>query len=246
MARLLALVRQIAVYVWFNIGGILVFPVFLLRPFNRNNDWYFGQLVGGVALKIMGITYELDHPEYFTSESKVWVANHQNSLDLFLLSFLVPKGTVVVGKKSLKWIPIFGQVFWLGGNFLIDRGNRSNALGVMDQVKDSLVENKGPVFVLPEGTRSRGSGLGKFKKGAFYTAIAAEVPVQAIVIPHFHQQINLGKWHAGHLKIKVLPPFPTKGKTFEQLDSFVDEVRNAFVKAIGEGRVESKAESTCA
>ena len=30
-------------------------------------------------------------------------------------------GTVIVGKKSLKWLPLVGQLYWLTGSLFIDR-----------------------------------------------------------------------------------------------------------------------------
>ncbi|XPE23115.1 1-acyl-sn-glycerol-3-phosphate acyltransferase [Shigella sonnei] len=62
--------------------------------------------------------------------------------------------------------PLFGQLYWLTGNFLIDRNNRTKAHGTCGS-SESL--QKTPYFHLdvPEGTRSRGRGLLPFKTGAF-------------------------------------------------------------------------------
>jgi len=49
----------------------------------------------------------------------IFLANHQNNFDLFTHTTAVPKGTVSLGKKSLAWMPLFGQIYWLSGNILI-------------------------------------------------------------------------------------------------------------------------------
>ena len=83
---------------------------------------------------MLGIKLELKyHPDALKVGPAVYVANHQNSYDLFTVPAMVPKNCVSVGKKSLKWIPFFGQLYWLSGNILIDRSNRSKAAGTISK-----------------------------------------------------------------------------------------------------------------
>ncbi len=49
----------------------------------------------------------------------IYIANHQNNYDMVTASNIVQPPTVTVGKKSLLWIPFFGQLYWLTGNLLI-------------------------------------------------------------------------------------------------------------------------------
>ena len=230
---LLAGLRIFIIYIWFNVASLITLIICMFRPFDKRNDWIFGKFVGGSAMKILGVTYEVDHPEWLDRSSKVIIANHQDSLDVFVLSHLMPQGTRAVGKKTLLWVPIFGQLFWLAGNFLINRGHHASALGTMDKVRDSLVNDEGPVFILPEGTRSRGKGLGKFKKGAFHVAIAAQAPIVAIVAPHFHKLVDIRKWKSAHIKINILPPFSTKGLTADDVDQLMAKVHKAYCDLLG-------------
>ncbi len=71
-------------------------------------------------------------------------------------------------------MPLFGQLYWLTGNILIDRANRSKAKGTIDQVVNSIKESDVSVWMFPEGTRSRGRGLLPFKTGAFHAAMVQE------------------------------------------------------------------------
>ncbi|WP_146493545.1 1-acylglycerol-3-phosphate O-acyltransferase, partial [Vibrio cyclitrophicus] len=113
-----------------------------------------------------GITLDIRNPEDANSRGQhVYVTNHQNSWDLFTISSAVTPKVVTVGKKSLAWMPLFGQLYWLTGNILIDRANRSKAVGTIDQVVNSLKGSDVSVWMFPEGTRSRGRGLLPFKTG---------------------------------------------------------------------------------
>ena len=75
-----------------------------------------------------------------------------------------------------------GELYWLTGNILIDRANRSKAMDTISQVAEQIKKNKVSVWMFPEGTRSRGRGLLPFKTGAFHAAIAAQVPIVPIPV----------------------------------------------------------------
>jgi 1-acyl-sn-glycerol-3-phosphate acyltransferase len=63
--------------------------------------------------------------------------------------------------------PVFGQLYWLTGNLLIDRNNRAKAHGTIAEVVNAFKKRKISFWMFPEGTRSRGRGLLPFKTGAF-------------------------------------------------------------------------------
>jgi 1-acyl-sn-glycerol-3-phosphate acyltransferase len=53
----------------------------------------------------------------------IYIANHQNNYDMVTAAIVLPP-TVTVGKKPAV-DPVFGQLYWLTGNLLIDRNNRA-------------------------------------------------------------------------------------------------------------------------
>ncbi|MCV5373396.1 1-acyl-sn-glycerol-3-phosphate acyltransferase, partial [Escherichia coli] len=76
--------------------------------------------------RVFGVKLELRIPEDAYSRGQhVYIANHQNNWDMFTVSAAVTPKVVTVGKTSLAWMPLFGQLYWLTGNILIDRANRS-------------------------------------------------------------------------------------------------------------------------
>ena len=119
-------------------------------------------------------------------------------------------GVVAVGKKSLLWLPFFGLIFWLSGNVLIDRSNRSRAIGTIGQVVDRIKHHGTSIWMFPEGTRSQGRGLLPFKAGAFHTAVQAEVPVVPIVCSSYFGQVDLNRWDNGEVLVEVMAPVCSK------------------------------------
>mgnify|MGYP002141976824 CR=1 FL=1 len=121
---MLYLLRLIALGLYFLVASAINFVICFARPFNPDNSRLCGWMYSAPALRLLGLTVRLETAGMLAQPNPfVIVANHQSNWDLFVLGCAVPRRTVSLGKKSLKWIPFFGQIYWLAGNILIDRGN---------------------------------------------------------------------------------------------------------------------------
>lgn len=202
----------------------------LLRPFHRNNVYHTAKYLGKIS-KILGFDVEVRVPDSVKNIGPaVYVANHQSNYDVFTMSNAVQPGTVTVGKKSLKWIPIFGQMYWLTGNILIDRKNTSKAMSTMNVTVNKITKNKLSVWMFPEGTRSKGRGLLPFKTGAFRTAIQANVPIVPICASNQEDTIKFGRWNNGKIIIELLDPIYINDDNRENARSISDQA-HALMKA---------------
>jgi len=148
---------------------------------------------------------------------------HQSSFDVFVIAS-GPINYSMIGKKSLFFLPLLGQLAYLWGHTPIDRSN-------LDRAKQSLhraleyVRKTGRSFgIFPEGTRSVVGRPIDFKKGAFHTAVEGGLPIIPIIV------YGAGElWHAkgymgspGEVFVRVLPPIHIQpGETHMQLKSRV-------------------------
>ncbi len=189
------------------------------------------------GMKILGLKQKIYDIENMKSSHGpvVYISNHQNNIDMFAAFALYPRKTITLGKKNIKYIPFFGQFFWLTGNFLVDRKNKAKAKSSMKKLNDRIKKEKINIWILPEGTRSRGRGLLPFKKGAFMTAIEIGVDIIPICFSSYGgDQIQLNSLRAGHVLTKVLPPFSTKGLTQDHLDAFKDNIYSQMKMTIAQ------------
>ncbi|MDP2561207.1 1-acylglycerol-3-phosphate O-acyltransferase [Psychrobium sp. 1_MG-2023] len=203
--------------------GILICVV---RPFHRNNTYTVSKLLSSMA-PLFGIKLLVRVPQDLTNTPKVIIGNHQNNFDLVTISGGVTPGVVSIGKKSLKWVPIFGQLYWLSGNILIDRKNKSRAAGTINQTADKMDKKNLSIWMFPEGTRSRGRGLLPFKTGAFHTAIQAQVPIIPIVLSstgHF----SLNRWNNGYAIVEHLPEIDTSSIDKSGIRDLAEQARQAM------------------
>jgi 1-acyl-sn-glycerol-3-phosphate acyltransferase len=219
----LLIARSIILFVLLSLAFVFAIVYCLLRPRHRDNVHVFAHIFGAVApvLGIKVINRCVD-PNVVKSPC-IYLSNHQNNFDLFTHTSAVPTGTVSLGKKSLAWMPLFGQIYWLSGNILIDRNNRNSAFDTMTKTIEKMKKDLLSVWIFPEGTRSRGRGLLPFKVGAFHTAIAAQVPVVP-VLASCQNHIKLNRWNNGVVIVEMMAPISTQGLGKTEAKSFCAEV----------------------
>lgn len=97
----------------------------------------------------------------------------------------------------------------LSKSIFLDRTNREGAIKQARQAAEDIHRKKTSVFIFPEGTRS---GVDKvdllpFKKGAFYMATQAKVPIIPIVVANYKEIYDPKKKHFGHGTIKIRSKF---------------------------------------
>lgn len=200
-------IRVFLLFFYFLLTAILGLVIGLARPFNPDNTRVCGRLFSWGSLKILGIRVDVEGREFLQNmQPCVVVANHQSNYDLFVHGKVVPRRTVSIGKRSLKYLPFFGQVYWLAGNILIDRSKSKESIGQMDEAIVALKQKDTSIWVFAEGTRNKGNGLLPFKKGAFHMAKQAGVHIQPICASTYAQQLDFSKWCSAHVIVRILPP----------------------------------------
>lgn len=205
---MLAVLRVLVIFVYFIVANVLLILMCIIRPFHRNHVYVIGKVYGFMS-KLVGINVELRVPESVKNGGPyVFIANHQNSYDLITVCSSAQKGVVTVGKKSLVMIPVFGWLYWLSGNILIDRRDSGRAKDTLLQTVTKIKQRRLSVFFFPEGTRSYGRGLLPFKTGAFRIALAANEPIVTISASNIHNKVKLNRWNNGTVLIDLSEPEP--------------------------------------
>lgn len=241
---MLAVIRIILMTLILVIISICSCLFCLIRPFHRDNVYHTAKYLGKVA-KVLGLDIEVRIPDSAKNMGPVvYICNHQNSYDIVTVSGAVQPGTVSVGKKSLKWIPFFGQMYWLTGNILIDRKNKNKAMGTIDTTAQKIREKKLSVWLFPEGTRSYGRGVLPFKTGAFRTAAKAEVPIMPVCASNTHKTIDLNRWDNGKMIIEFLAPITLSGEDKEKIRTVTNQTRSAMLAKIEQLNIETGCELT--
>lgn len=179
----------------------------LLHPCQPRHTSLFGRLFGCLS-PIFGIQIEIRNLiGKKLSKSCIYVVNHQNNYDMVTVSYAIQPNTITVGKKKLLWIPLFGQLYWLSGNILINSNRSMGQRSVLIKIIKAIKVYNISVWIFPEGTRNRGRGLLPFKTGAFYVALVTKIPIIPICVSDIsNNRIKLNRWSNGLVIIEVMPP----------------------------------------
>lgn len=160
-----------------------------------------GLFLSGIKLTRSGLE-NLD-----PSRPYVYVSNHSSMFDILAMQASFPNNAVMMFKKELAKIPVFGWALQVGPYIVVDRKKADRAMESMDRAKKTIIEEGISVLVFAEGTRSKTGEVQPFKRGAFYLATRVGYPIvpvsisgTAAIMPKGKLRINKGTIHVHYDK----------------------------------------------
>ena len=144
--------------------------------YKLENQW------GKDVLDKFGWTVELEGAENLPATGPVVVvSNHQSYVDIPAIMSVMPFQIGFVAKEELGKIPVFSSWITRLRGLLIKRGDARASLKTISEGVEFLKEGFS-VAIFPEGTRSRGPEMGKFKAGSLKLATKAGCPILPVTI----------------------------------------------------------------
>ncbi len=205
-------------------------PVISVSWLARHREWVYPWARWGARtwLRLSGMEIEVRGLEQLDpAQTYIFAANHRSYLDTATLFAYLGRRIGLLAKKELLKVPILGYGMGYVNIMAIDRSNRTRALETVRAATDRI--RSGISFgVFVEGTRAQPGQLLPFKKGAFYMARDAGVPVVPVAIKHTDRLMGKGTGQAqpGRIEMVLLPPLPTiECTTDEAIKRLAEETR---------------------
>ncbi len=202
----------------FSLGAVL-FISFLSFPtrFALMSNW--SKLCIAFARYVCGIRYNITGLENLPKDQPyVVLSKHQSQWETYFLMLLLSPVSIICKKELLK-IPGFGYCLSLLKPIAIDRSSPRQALKDIQSIGlERLLEDRIPVLIFPEGTRTDIGKTGKYARGGAQLAIKAKVPV--VFISHnagYCWPSNQFIKHPGMIDIVISKPVSPEGKTALEL-----------------------------
>ena len=162
----------------------------LVRPFSlRGFEYVMAALQRTLmnSFRICGTRIVVERsPDVRPRTGYAIISNHQSMFDIVLIGGLLftnfPK---YVAKRELgRWLPSISLNLRHGGNVLIDRTDRIQAVRVITDMAGTAQERNVSVAIFPEGTRSRDGRLQKFRRAGSRALLdgADRLPVLPVAI----------------------------------------------------------------
>jgi 1-acyl-sn-glycerol-3-phosphate acyltransferase len=202
----------------FLILGVPLIPLgFLLRRFFGKQDFIYppGKFGARCYIRSAGARVRASgHEHLHPNQSYVFVSNHQSNLDAPLIIAYIGRNPGWIAKQELFRVPLLGQGIQLVHAIPIDRRNRTAAIASTKKAGE-IIRSGRSVVAFVEGTRTVDGKLKEFKKGAFYMALEAGVPVVPLVVNDTRLVMRKGTNYClpHDVSLEILPPISTQGYT---------------------------------
>ena len=137
------------------------------------------------ACRLCGTRFEVERaPGVRPHTPYLLIANHQSMFDIPIVGALLftnyPK---YVSKRELaSWIPSISYNLRRGGNALIDRADRAQAVEAIRALGERAQSRGVSVVIYPEGTRSRAGELKPFKPAGTITLLQAAPALDVVPV----------------------------------------------------------------
>jgi 1-acyl-sn-glycerol-3-phosphate acyltransferase len=221
-------------------GLLLIFgpPVLLVAWVLRKHELvYPWALFGGRNwLRLSGMKVQVSGAEYLDpNQTYVFISNHRSYLDTATLFVYTGRRLGLLAKKELLNVPILGHGMGFVNIMAIDRSNRERALRTVEAAIDRIRSGRS-FAVFAEGTRAKPGEFLPFKKGAFYMAAQAGVPIVPVAIKNTDYLMGKGTGEArkGTINMTMLPPVSTIGvSSDEDVKRLVDRIHSMIGKELG-------------
>jgi len=219
-------------YLWGGLWGLLLVLLFIIAAVLFPPGSYERIIRWGsrTFLMLIGIRIRVEGLEHVPSSPAVFMSNHVNLFDVFVLAAAIPgfkRG--VEAAEHFQW-PVWGPMIRRAGNIPIERGDLSAARKSLAAAAEAAGEGMS-IVILPEGHRTRDGALGKFKKGPFHMAKAADVPVVPAGLNGMWEIKQYGNphWRPGKVTVRFGPPIAVG--TIRSLS--VEQLRDLTRRSIG-------------
>jgi 1-acyl-sn-glycerol-3-phosphate acyltransferase len=165
------------------------------------------------------------------------MSNHQSLYDIPVLFRAVGPNVRMITKRELFHVPIFGGALSAAGFIAIDRRDRNAAIRSLERAV-ALLAGGTHVWIAPEGTRSLTGELLPFKKGAFYLAFEAGLPILPVTLSGTREALparGVRSISGARVRVTVHPPldprpYADRGRAGRQ--ALMHEVRQTLESAL--------------
>lgn len=177
---------------------------------------------------------EIDGLENLPEGPVLFISNHEGNFDIPVLLSTIPKPFGFISKKEVKKLPIIPVYMEEMNCVFLDRTDRRSSF---KSITDSVEKLKSghSILIFPEGTRSKGEGIGEFKSGFMRIAKDAGVPIVPIAIhgTSYIMEKNNNKIRPAHVKVQVLTPYDVEFIKETDAKTLIPLIHSKVEEAIG-------------
>jgi len=201
--------------------SMTIILMYVFRQKNRTIRKAWAKL----QLKLMGANLIVEGE--YDPNADMLIFNHQSMMDIVLFEAIASRDIAWIAKKEIGDIPWFGHILKAPRMIMVERESKKSLIALLKDAKERLDDNR-QLCIFPEGTRTDGKVLRKFKAGAKVIAEKYNLTVQPIVIIG---SINVfdskrATQKSGDIKVVYLPTIKANKETawYEEAETKMGEI----------------------
>ncbi|MBR1889150.1 MAG: 1-acyl-sn-glycerol-3-phosphate acyltransferase [Alloprevotella sp.] len=171
------------------------------------------------------------------NRSYVFVANHQGSMDIFLIYGYLGRNFKWMMKQSLRRIPFVGYACQKARHIFVDNSKASKIKQTIEQGRETLQDGTSLV-VFPEGARTFTGKMRNFRRGAFVLAHEIGLPIVPLTINGSFKALPRTKGfffvERTPLTLTIHEPIDTTQYSTETLPSLIERTHTVIASALEE------------
>ena len=179
--------------------------------------------ISGSPIHVTGLDVIRDHPV------AVYACNHLSYMDTPAVFSALPFQFRILARSDLWKLPFIGWHLNRSGQIAVAVDNPRASIASLNNGVRALKDGM-PLFVFPEGGRSRDGALGPFMNGPAFMAIRAGVPLVPMALTGTYELLPIHTRHFSPrpLELRVGRPIPTAGLATRQAEALTAQLREAI------------------
>ncbi len=200
-----------------------------------------------LALRMMGIPFSVRGLQHLPAQPCIAVANHASYLDGLVLTAALPSCFSFVIKAEAARVPVLGLILRrMGAAFVTRTDTRRASLETRALIR--AIGTGTSLAIFPEGTFASGPELLPFRRGAFFIASCANVPVIPVAIDGTQHVLPDGCWlpRRGRIRVELLSPLHADRVQPDSASRLRDNAHDAVRRQLARQRKQTQTGDTCA
>lgn len=232
------------VFFYLTFWAILIFGIIFFVPY------YFLKLVGTKSsvkrfiynistawaryiLFVNGVRYTAYNknniPE--TKSNLVVISNHQGNFDIPIYISCLPFSVGFIAKHELKKMPIINVwMIALDCIFINRKSLRESSKKINERIHQ---KDKNPIFIFPEGTRSKGPQMNTFKPGSLKLLFHEGADILPVTISGSYKCMELhNNVKSGHVELFFHPVLHSSDYNKDDFNTFIKDLQRIIAEPL--------------
>ncbi len=212
-------------------------PVSWFVPFERFQTGFPKKMLAS-CLRLTGSRIRVDIDPAFDPERPcVYAHNHTSVLDAHIAVWAIPGVFCGLENEAHLHLPGYGWLLRMANAIPVPRAREGRYQKVAAAFRDRAARGIS-ILTFPEAHRTLDGKVRPFRRGVFFAARDAGLPVVPVAARGMYDLLPKGTWlvRPSRIHVRIGPPIPTAGLTNEQVEDLTRTVQRIVAAWVEDGR----------